>query len=192
MQDQTQLNDFLASQAGQRAMQEHQQELAGKRKELADQLADLKKRRATELAPLEDGADAAMIACEQARKSFEQAELHRRTADSELNKVRSSYAARVRSIESQIIRTAPPEIDAFIDESRAEIERMQKSRISVTGDGKRSNRLSFEAKMAALRRSIDDAQKLKAKFMDGLPARLDRMRSAIPELALAITTPRVG
>ena len=112
MLDQTQLNDFLTSQAGQRAMQEHQQELACKRHDLADQLADLKTRRATELAPLEDGADSALIACEQARKNFEQAELHRRHANSQLNKVRSSYAARVRSIESQIIRTAPPEISS--------------------------------------------------------------------------------
>jgi hypothetical protein len=184
MLDQTNLNDFLTSNAGQRAMQEHQQEQTVKRQDLADQLADLKNRRAAELAPLKEDAEAAMIACEQARKNFEQAKLHRRTADSQLNKVRSSYAARVRSIESQIIRTAPPEIDAFVDEMRSEIERMQKTGISVTVDGKQSNRVSFEARMAALRRSIDDAEKLKSKFMDGLPARLDRMRSAIPELEL--------
>ena len=53
---QTQIDEFLSSQIGQRAMQEHQQEQTIKRKDLADQLADLKTRRAAELAPLEDAA----------------------------------------------------------------------------------------------------------------------------------------
>lgn len=189
MLDQTQLNDFLASKAGQRAVQQHKQVQAGKRKALADQLAELKDRRASELAPLEEDAAAALIESEQARKTFEQAELHRRNTDAQLNIARSSYAAQVRSIESQIIRTAPPEIDVFIVEMRTEIERMQKSGISVTSDCKQSNRSSFEARMAALRRSIDEAGKLKAQVMEGLPLRLERMRSAIPDLELAPVSP---
>lgn len=185
MLDQTQLDDFFASKAGQRAVQEHKAEQEKKRKALADKLAELKSRRASELAPLEKEAAAAMTASDKARKTFEQAELHRRRTDAQLNMMRSSYAAQVRSIESQIIRTAPPEIDLFIDEMQLEIEAMQKSGISVTIDHKLSNRVSFEARMAALRRSIDDARKLKTQVMEGLPMRLERMRSAIPEMELA-------
>ncbi len=180
----TQLDEFLASQPGQRAMQEHQQEQAGKRKIIADDLADLKDRRAAELSPLEDAADAAMVACEQARQTFQQAEQHRRYTEAQRNKVRSSYATQVRSMESQLVRTAPPEIDAFVDEMQAEIERMLKSGVLVSHDGTLSNRVSFEARTAALRRTIADAEKLRTQVIDGLPLRLERMRSAIPELSL--------
>ena len=146
--------------------------------------SSMKARRASELAPLEDEAATALIDCEQARRTFQQAEQRHRTSDANLNRVRSSYAAQVRSLEKQIASTAPPEIDVFISELQTEIERMQKSGASTTVDRKQSNRLSFEARMAALRRTIDDAGKLKTKAIDGLPARLERMRSAIPELEM--------
>ena len=185
MQPEKVIKEFLSSITGQQALEAHRLEQLEKREELAQELADIKVRRATALAPVEEEAAAAGIACEKARQMLEQAENHRRQVDGNMHRTRSDYATKIHSIERQLIASAPLELHAFIEELQVEAARLRQSGLVWSSDGKSSNRQSLEARQLAIRRAIDEAEKMKAQAIPDLAERLERIRSIFPEVVMA-------
>jgi len=146
---------FINSKAGQQAIEQYQIEVYIKRKALIEERGRLRQERDAKLKVLQPELDKATADCKQARQSLESAEIRQRTAAGKVQMARKSFEHQSRRIDKDLRKSAPPEIDQFIEQMQSEIQRLQTSGIAVSADGTQSNRISLERRKTALREAID-------------------------------------
>ena len=195
---QTAINEMMDTDAGRELARQHQANKLAERQAIADQIGTARKQRGVEVTPLSEAEKAAMVAVEAAEKALRDAKEKHRLAQAKHQKAKAASDARIKSLEKELIQTAPGEIDVFIQSLRDEIEEIRQkgptTRSEPTGDvfvesGKPvmkyfSNSRSVDRRMRAIREAIGIAEGFKRQVLGDLDERLMQLRNDLPELVM--------
>lgn len=182
MQSSESLSDFLSTPFAQEAMARHERQQAEHRQSLRDEIVAIKARRGDELRPLEAEATTAKAEVERTRQALDQAEQLARQIEAKIYQVKQHADGKVRRLERELVKSAPAELDEFIAEMRGEIDDLRARGISH--DETRTNRPSVEARLAACRKAISEAERLKLHVVDDLSDRLGWLRRELPAIIM--------
>lgn len=186
------LEDLRRSPRGQQIVAERQEARLAERRSLAEELIEVIEGLTANYPKLRDAEERL---AEQIRKAEERLETLRRGYGATLEReTRNQLDHRKTQIEGELLQTAPPAINAFIDVLYREEERVRQQGVSIdpprrnalgemVGGG--SNLKSFTACIQGIRdaRIAAEALNLQALTEEALGKRLDALRAGIPAVA---------
>jgi len=177
-------NTFMNSNAGRQAVKQYESEVAAQRAALIEEKQAAREQRDQALREINPQLEAATATANELRAALSKAEAEQRRLETRMGNIKASCTAQLRRCDKALIETAPAEIDQFCERLEAECGELQRSGVTVSTDRKRSNRSSLERRLRALRAAIGAAQNLKTQAVVDLPAELEALRAALPEVQL--------